>query len=56
MDIESVALHEIGHSLRIGHMGPPPTAVMNPAYNGVRTELQHLDHAVLCTVWAGWPR
>jgi len=56
MDIESVALHEIGHSLGIGHIGPPPTAVMNPVYGGARTELLHLDHAALCTVWAGWPR
>jgi hypothetical protein len=55
MDVESVALHEVGHSLGIGHIGPPPTAVMNPVYSGVRSSLLPLDHAALCSVWAAWP-
>jgi hypothetical protein len=56
MDVRSVALHEIGHSLGIGHIGPPPEAVMNPIYAGFRTGLYPLDHAALCSVWAAWPQ
>ncbi|MFP5284685.1 MAG: matrixin family metalloprotease [Thermoanaerobaculia bacterium] len=55
MDVESVALHEVGHSLGIGHIGPPPEAVMNPIYAGTATSLFPLDHAALCSVWASWP-
>lgn len=55
MDVESVALHEIGHSLGIGHIGPPPEAVMNPIYAGPGRNLHPIDHAALCSVWASWP-
>lgn len=55
MDVESVALHEVGHSLGIGHIGPPPEAVMNPIYAGSQQRLYPLDHAALCSVWASWP-
>lgn len=55
MDVESVALHEVGHSLGIGHIGPPPEAVMNPIYAGSQVSLFPLDHAALCSVWASWP-
>lgn len=55
LDVESVALHELGHSLGIGHLGPPPEAVMNPTYVGTRTDLQPFDHAALCSVWGAWP-
>lgn len=55
MDVETVALHEIGHSLGIGHIGPPPEAVMNPVYAGPERTLYPLDHSVLCSVWAAWP-
>jgi hypothetical protein len=55
-DVQTVALHELGHSLGIGHIGPPPTAVMNPVYAGVRPDLLSLDHAALCSAWASWPR
>jgi hypothetical protein len=54
-DIQTVALHELGHSLGIGHIGPPPTAVMNPVYAGSRPDLLPLDHAALCSAWASWP-
>lgn len=56
LDTTTVALHEFGHALGIGHIGPPPTAVMNPVYGGVRTSLEPLDHAALCSVWSSWPR
>jgi hypothetical protein len=55
LDVESVALHELGHTLGIGHLDPPPEAVMNPVYAGARTEIQPLDHAALCSVWGAWP-
>jgi len=53
-DIQTVALHELGHSLGLGHLGPPPTAVMNPVYAGPRTALKSLDHSALCGVWGAW--
>lgn len=55
MDVESVALHEIGHSLGIGHIGPPLEATMNPVYSGLHRTLDQVDGAVLCSVWGRWP-
>jgi hypothetical protein len=55
MDVESAALHEIGHSLGIGHLGPPPLAVMNPIYAGLERALHPMDHAALCSIWGSWP-
>jgi len=55
IDVETVALHENGHSLGIGHFGPPPTAVMNPVYAGIRQAVSPIDQAGMCTVWASWP-
>jgi hypothetical protein len=54
IDLESVALHEVGHSLGLGHVGPPLEAVMNPVYSGSR-QLLPVDHALLCSVWSRWP-
>ena len=51
IDVETVALHETGHALGIGHIDPHHTAVMNPVYTGPRTRLQSHDHAALCQVW-----
>ncbi|MES1244364.1 MAG: matrixin family metalloprotease [Acidobacteriota bacterium] len=54
IDLESVALHEIGHSLGLGHIGPPLEAIMNPVYSGSR-KLFSIDHAALCGIWGRWP-
>jgi hypothetical protein len=56
IDVETVALHENGHSLGIGHFGPPPAAVMNPIYAGIRQSPLSADHSGMCTVWASWPK
>ena len=56
IDIETVALHESGHSLGIGHFGPPPTALMNPVYGGLQQSPRPVDHGGMCSVWASWPK
>ena len=55
IDLESVAMHEVGHSLGIGHIGAPLEATMNPVYTGENQTLAPLDGAALCTVWGHWP-
>lgn len=55
IDVETVALHENGHSLDLGHFGPPPAAVMNPVYAGIRHLPLSSDHAGMCAVWSSWP-
>ncbi|HEX3526277.1 MAG TPA: matrixin family metalloprotease [Thermoanaerobaculia bacterium] len=54
-DVQTVALHELGHSLELGHFVPPPAAVMNPVYAGPRPALMQVDHAALCSAWGAWP-
>jgi len=56
IDVQTVALHENGHSLGIGHFGPPPAAVLNPVYAGIRHSPLSIDSAGMCAVWASWPK
>lgn len=55
IDVETVALHENGHSLALGHFGPPPDAVMNPVYAGIRHDPFAADDAGMSAVWGSWP-
>jgi hypothetical protein len=55
IDVETVALHENGHSLGLGHFGPPPDAVMNPVYAGIRHTPYAADDAGLCAIYNNWP-
>ncbi|MFQ5651043.1 MAG: matrixin family metalloprotease [bacterium] len=55
IDVETVGLHENGHSLEIGHFGPPPDAVMNPVYAGPRQSPMPIDKAGMHAVWSSWP-
>jgi hypothetical protein len=53
--VETVSLHENGHSLGLGHFGPPPSAVMNPRYAGINHEPDAADHAGMCSIYNKWP-
>lgn len=55
VDVQTVALHENGHSLELGHFGPPPVAVMNPVYGGIRHVPFPSDDAGMNAVWGSWP-
>ena len=55
IDVQTVALHENGHSLGLGHFGPPPTAVMNPVYGGIRHSPLPADDAGMNALWRSWP-
>lgn len=66
-DIETVALHEMGHGLSQDHFGGAfrtlpngmlhfnPRAVMNSANSGIQQELTGTDIAGHCSIWASWP-
>ena len=55
IDVQTVALHENGHSLGLGHFGPPPDAVMNPVYAGIRHDPLAIDLSGMRTIWSSWP-
>lgn len=56
IDVQTVGLHENGHSLELGHFGPPPAAVMNPVYAGIRQTPLATDLAGMHIVWSSWPK
>lgn len=67
VDIETVALHENGHALELGHFGDifltnangklhvSPRAVMNAAILGRLRAPLGTDNAAYCGVFANWP-
>jgi hypothetical protein len=55
IDVGTVGLHENGHSLELGHFGPPPAAVLNPVYAGIRQVPLSPDNAGMNAVWSSWP-
>ncbi|MEX2592387.1 MAG: hypothetical protein WD426_06405 [Anditalea sp.] len=66
IDVETVALHEMGHGLSQAHFGKAfikrngqvqfaPRAVMNAAYSGVQTKVSGTDQGGHCSIWGNWP-
>jgi hypothetical protein len=66
IDVESIALHEMGHGLSQGHFGnivqrnngsfdASPRAVMNAFYQSPLTALRGTDNGGHCSNWAAWP-
>ncbi len=67
IDVETIVLHENGHSLSLGHFGKlirteangmlhfAPLAVMNAGYTQVQQKLAGTDLASFCAVWGKWP-
>lgn len=66
IELETVAVHEIGHGLSQAHFGTililqngkvkaAPRAIMNQMYLGVLTELQGTDIGGHCGIWDNWP-
>ena len=67
IDLETVALHEIGHGLSQAHFGrvffdrklnlkAAPRAAMNGIYVDTQRTLLGTDRAGHCSNWAQWPR
>lgn len=67
IDVMSVAIHENGHALEIGHFGKifrtnsngvlhfAPRAIMNAAYVSRNTDLHGTDVSSFCSNWGSWP-
>lgn len=66
IDVETVALHEIGHGLSQAHFGQiaikndgslkaSPRAVMNALYAGPLPNLRGSDNGGHCSNWGQWP-
>jgi hypothetical protein len=66
IDVETVALHEVGHGLSQAHFGTvrlkndgtlqaSPRAVMNALYAAPLRQLHGSDNGGHCSNWAAWP-
>lgn len=67
VDVETIALHEVGHALSQTHFGSifvvgstgalhiAPRAVMNEIYFGVQQSLLGTDLSGHCSIWGSWP-
>jgi len=53
IDLQSVALHEMGHMLGLGHTGDP-NAVMYPSYFGPKRNLRSDDLGGVCFLYPAW--
>jgi hypothetical protein len=67
VDVETIALHEMGHGLSQAHFGElfltesngkfhfATRALMNAGYTAVQQELLGSDVGGHCSIWASWP-
>jgi hypothetical protein len=67
IDVETIALHEMGHGLSQGHFGElfqtdrngkyhwAPFALLNAGYVGVQQGLTGTDLGGHCSIWGSWP-
>ncbi len=66
VDVETIALHEVGHGLSQAHFGKifitkngklhfAPHAVMNAFYFAPQRTLLGTDNGGHCSIWASWP-
>lgn len=67
VDVESIALHEMGHGLSQAHFGKAflsnkgelvfsPEAIMNAGYfGGYQADLKGTDISGHCSIWGNWP-
>jgi hypothetical protein len=52
-DLFTVAAHEFGHALGLGHSSATPYAVMYPSYNGIKPNLNADDIAGIRNIYSG---
>ena len=67
IDLETIALHEMGHGLSQAHFGKlfltekngkfhwAPFALMNVGYVGAQRQPTGSDVGGHCSIWASWP-
>ncbi|MDO1447179.1 hypothetical protein Q0590_12995 [Rhodocytophaga aerolata] len=67
IDVQTVALHENGHALEMGHFGKifetsangklhfAPRTVMNASYSGVQRQLDGSALGAHCSIFGSWP-
>ncbi len=67
IDVETVALHEMGHGLAQAHFGTAfetlsngkihfgPRSVMNAGYSGLQQSLKGTDRGGHCSMYGSWP-